>query len=124
MHTLVSHIYGFYQLDAESKKRVVEELIRARDQGHDLGWKENRENHVVPVCKYAAGIPLTEEETEVFLAAHSAFENLSDSIILDTCLFFWQVTRDEKYRNKIRKHAIDPISPIYKQAGTLMAYYM
>jgi len=76
MNTLVSNIYRFHQLDLESKQRIVTEMTSLLDQPGRIGWKENRENYLLLLCKYSACIPLTNSEIEILNAANLSLDNM------------------------------------------------
>jgi hypothetical protein len=124
MPAFVSYIYEFSQLDPTIQLEVVKTLADAANRNEKLGWQKNREMCVLPLCKYIAGLPLASEESTVLLTTQKSFDDIKTPEVLDTCLMFWQVSREDRYRNVIKSHACNPFSAVQKQAAAVCAHCM
>lgn len=114
--SIISKVYNFNKLSSTDQYKVLGNLTEHINNEDDLGWGKNRIKVIIPLCKQLINNELTLSESLILQNTISQFDNISDYIILDTCLMFWQITHDEKYLNIITNHANNISSPVHKHS--------
>lgn len=120
---LVRELYRFSQLSVINQCKLADTLIEYKEKGNTLGWKNNREDIIIPFLKSYIGYKLTEEESTLLTNKQRKLERVNNMDDLDICLMFWQVTLDPKYMGIIRKEALDITSHVYKPSNIILRYY-
>lgn len=117
---LISNTYNFISLSQPDQVNVIFDLVQNFNQNTTLKWPPHRQDYVVPLCKELANLPMTSSEITQMHDIRRRFKSISCVSDLDTCLMFWQITKDRQYWNYIHNITTDPNHELFSHASIIL----
>lgn len=117
---LIANVYNFLNLPLFQQEIVINDLTQSFVENNKLKWPRHRCHYVIELCKELANVPMTHVEIEHLRNIRHKFESISSIEDLDTCLMFWQITKDVQYWNRIQVIANDPYHKLVSHASIII----